>query len=216
MPYKLATYKHDRFPLSSTCPASTFAWGSPRPLKYTRPLPFPPCDTVLPDRDNPRDPFDRPSFTSFRFRSSMRSVVVRKTWRMNVVIALDRVLVRVSRGDTVEGTDEGEKGREDSSRRMEKRNERRPSTGQVENARPTRTRLTRAGHLDPSPLPHPIRISLSSPVSRSERIDSSMLAVARSKRPRTILWEIESGHAVFAVGRAYIFSLREIYERTAS
>lgn len=110
----------------------------------------------------------------------------------------------------------GEKGREDSSRRMEKRNERRPSTGQVENARPTRTRLTRAGHLDPSPLPHPIRISLSSPVSRSERIDSSMLAVARSKRPRTILWEIESGHAVFAVGRAYIFSLREIYERTAS
>lgn len=111
MPYKLATYKHDRFPLSSTCPASTFAWGSPRPLKYTRPLPFPPCDTVLPDRDNPRDPFDRPSFTSFRFRSSMRSVVVRKTWRMNVVIALDRVLVRVSRGDTVEGTDGGKRTR---------------------------------------------------------------------------------------------------------
>lgn len=80
------------------------------------------------------------------------------------MIALDRVLLleeEISRGRGIETR--GFKSRTDGK---EKRKE---TSG--EHAA-TLTRLTRAGHLDPSPL-LPIRSeSLSSPVSRSERIDS--------------------------------------------
>lgn len=86
--------------------------------------------------------------------------------------------------------------------------------GQVEN---TRTRLTRVGHLDRVvPFSDPIRseslsLSLSIETYRFLRC-LSLAAVAKRKR-RTILWEIESGHAALAVRT---FNLREIYERTAS
>lgn len=117
MPYKLATYKHDRFPLSSSCPASIFAWGSPRPipLKYIRPFPHATRSLLL-SAPLPRPGSGQPARRSFRpaefyisFRFHRRRSVVRKTWRINVVIALDRVLLHVSRGGDLEEEGAGDR-----------------------------------------------------------------------------------------------------------
>lgn len=164
MPYKLATYKHDpsRFPLSSTCPASTFAWASPRstPLKYTRrPLPFPPCDTVpslpsallVPDRDNPRDPFDRPRFTSFRFRSS----TIRRAKNLADKRRDRARSCTPPRGGDLEGTgDRNERIQVEDGWKGETKGDKWRTRGHVDSFNP------RGSPRSESPSPHPIRISL--------------------------------------------------------